>query len=56
MEKITQLIQRYNQLEHGMNQMVRQSKKLTELEKKIIHLGTDNNLVKNMAELFRNET
>lgn len=33
--------------------MVRQSKKKTELEEKIMNLGLDNNLIKNKAELFR---
>jgi hypothetical protein len=39
-------------LEEGMKQLIKQSKKRGDLETRIISLGMDNNLVKNMSELF----
>lgn len=35
-----------------MRELIRQSKRRSELETKIIELGSDQNLVKNMSELF----
>lgn len=51
-EQITELIKKYRQMEDAMKELVRQAKKRGDLENRIIHLGMDNNLVKNMAELF----
>lgn len=39
-----------------MRELLRQTKKKMELETKIINLGTDQNLVKNMSELFHRES
>lgn len=35
-----------------MKQLLKQTKKKSDLEARVIALGMDNNLVKNMAELF----
>ena len=35
-----------------MKELVKQAKKRGDLEARIMNLGMDNNLVKNMAELF----
>lgn len=35
-----------------MRELMRQAKKRGDLESRIIELGMDNNLVKNMAEIF----
>lgn len=55
-EQITELIKKYKTLEEGMRELIKQTKRRTELETKIIHLGTDQNLVKNMSELFHRES
>jgi hypothetical protein len=38
-----------------MKQTLAKIKKRTELETKVMNLGMDNNLVKNMAEIVRHE-
>jgi DNA repair exonuclease SbcCD ATPase subunit len=51
-EQITELVRKYKGLEEAMRELVRQARKRGDLEARIISLGMDNNLVKNMAELF----
>jgi hypothetical protein len=53
-EKITSLVQKYQELEKTMKSTLAKIKKRTELETKVMNLGMDNNLVKNMAEILRN--
>lgn len=48
-EKITSLVQKYQELEKTMKSTLAKIKKRTELETKVMNLGMDNNLVKNMA-------
>ena len=48
-ENITELIKKYKQVEAAMKELLKQSKKRGDLENRIINLGMDNNLVKNMA-------
>ena len=48
-ENLCEVIKRYQVLESGMRSMVRQSKKRTELEEKLMSMGLDENLVKNKA-------
>jgi len=49
---IAELVRRYQMLEECMKTMARQARRRTQLEEKITHLGLDNNLVKNKAELL----
>ncbi len=46
------MIVKYNGLEKRMEALLASQEKLRDLEEKIKNLGMDNNLVKNMAELF----
>lgn len=48
------LIGRYKALEGSISKAVDSAKKRTALEEKVIQMGSDNNLVKNMAEIFGN--
>ena len=41
-----------NEGERKLNDMVEANKKLSDFENKLVNLGLDQNLVKNMAELF----
>lgn len=51
-QDIRDLIVRYNGLEKRMETLLASQEKLRDLEEKVKNLGLDNNLVKNMAELF----
>lgn len=51
-ERIAELVKKYKQAEGAMRELMRQAKKRGDLESRIIELGMDNNLVKNMAEIF----
>ena len=53
-EKITSLVQKYQELEKTMKSTLDKIRRRTELETKVMNLGMDNNLVKNMAEIVRN--
>lgn len=48
-DNIAELMRKYKQLETGMKEILKQMKKRGELESKILNLGTDENLIKNMA-------
>lgn len=52
-EKITSLVQKYQELEKTMKSTLDKIRRRTELETKVMNLGMDNNLVKNMAEIVR---
>jgi hypothetical protein len=52
-ECIRELIVKYNGLEKRLELMMETQSKLRDFEEKIKNLGLDNNLVKNMAELFK---
>jgi hypothetical protein len=49
---IRQLIVKYNQLEKRLKELLDSQERFSEFEKKITNLGLDQNLVKNMSELF----
>lgn len=51
-QDIRDLIVKYNGLEKRMEVLLASQEKLRDLEDKVKSLGLDNNLVKNMAELF----
>ena len=51
-EDIRELILKYNGLEKRFDMAMEAQDKIREFEEKIRQLGLDNNLVKNMAELF----
>ncbi len=51
-QDIRDLIVKYNGLEKRMEALLASQEKLRDLEEKVKNLGLDNNLVKNMAELF----
>ncbi len=46
------VISKYNTVEKKLKQLLEAQNKLSEFENKITQLGLDQNLVKNMAELF----
>lgn len=46
------LIIKYNHLEKKLRELMEAQDKLSDFENKIVNLGLDQNLVKNMAELF----
>ena len=46
------MIGKYNQLENRLKELLEAQDKLSDFEKKIVNLGLDQNLVKNMGELF----
>lgn len=47
------VIAKYNGVEKKLKQLLEAQNKLTDFENKITQLGLDQNLVKNMAELFK---
>lgn len=49
---IRQLIVKYNQLEKRLKELLESQERLSQFEKKIVNLGLDQNLIKNMSELF----
>lgn len=51
-QDIRDLIVKYNGLEKRMETLLASQDRLRELDEKVKNLGLDNNLVKNMAELF----
>jgi SMC interacting uncharacterized protein involved in chromosome segregation len=51
-EQITELIKKYRELEEGMKDAVALMNKRTVLEERVMNLGMDNNLVKNLAQLL----
>lgn len=51
-QDIRDLIVKYNGLEKRLEALLSSQEKLRDLEEKVKNLGLDNNLVKNMAELF----
>ena len=53
-EKMTQVLVKYKDLEGSLEKTVESLNRRTDLERKVVELGMDNNLVKNLAELFDN--
>lgn len=51
-QDIRDLIVKYNGLEKRLEALLSSQDKLRDLDEKVKNLGLDNNLVKNMAELF----
>ncbi len=47
---------KYSQLERKMKDLLDAQDKLTDFENKIVNLGLDQNLIKNMAELFHRQS
>lgn len=52
-EQISELVVRYNELERNLKELLESQKRLTDFESRVINLGMDQNLIKNMAELLR---
>lgn len=52
-QQIDGLVVKYKQLEEALKALLESQRKLGDLETKIVHLGVDNNLVKNLAELVK---
>lgn len=50
--QLAMVVKRYGQLEKGLERTTVKWRKKEGLEEKIVALGGDGNLVKNMAELF----
>lgn len=48
------IITKYNHLQRKLKELLEAQNKLSDFENKIIQLGLDQNLIKNMAELFHN--
>lgn len=46
---------KYSHLERRLRQLLEAQDKLTDFENKIVHLGLDQNLIKNMAQLFHHK-
>ena len=46
------IIYKYNQVKRKLTEMMEAHDKLTDFENKLVNLGLDQNLIKNMAELF----
>lgn len=53
-EQITQLVAKYQDLERTLHKTLSTMKKHSELNQKVMELGMDQNLVKNLAEMFIN--
>ena len=51
-ENVRDLLAQYAALENRFNMLMQTSTKLRDFEEQVKHLGLDENLVKNMAELF----
>ena len=51
-ENVRDLLAQYAALENRFNMLMETSTKLRDFEEQVKHLGLDENLVKNMAELF----
>lgn len=51
-EQITELVKKYKQTEEDLKQAVKVMKKRTELEEKVMNIGLDTNLIKNMTQLL----
>ena len=49
---MTAVLVKYKDLENSLEKTMETMKKRTDLEKKVVSLGMDRNLVKNLAELF----
>lgn len=49
------LVSKYKVLEKSLETTVSSMKKRTELERRVMELGSDTNLTKNLAELFGRE-
>ncbi len=50
---IRDLIVKYKDLEKKLAILLESQERLREFEQRVMNLGMDNNLVKNLAELFR---
>ena len=50
--KITHILEKYKELESALSEAMISIERRSELERKVIMLGTDNNLVKNKQQLF----
>ncbi len=49
------IVTKYNHLQRKLKELLEAQNKLSDFENKIIQLGLDQNLIKNMAELFHNK-
>lgn len=52
-ESLRDLLSQYAALENRFNMLMETSTKLRQFEEQVKHLGLDENLIKNMAELFK---
>lgn len=52
-DQIRELVVKYNELEKNLKDLLESQKKLTDFENRVLNLGMDQNLIKNMAELLR---
>lgn len=52
-DQIRELVAKYNELEKNLKDLLESQKRLTDFENRVINLGMDQNLIKNMAELLR---
>ncbi len=52
---LRQVAVRYAHLERRLNELLNAQSSLSDFENKIIHLGLDQNLIKNLGELFRKQ-
>ena len=49
------VINKYHHIEKKLKQLLEAQEKLSEFENKIVNLGLDQNLIKNMVEMFSSE-
>ena len=52
-EQISELVAKYNSLERNLKELLETQKRLTDFETRVLNLGMDQNLIKNMSELLR---
>lgn len=52
---LRQIAVKYAHLERRLKELLEAQSNLTDFENKIIHLGLDQNLIKNLGELFRKQ-
>ena len=46
------MVNKYNEVKRKLSEMLEAQDKLSDFENKLVNLGLDQNLIKNMAELF----
>lgn len=52
---MAKLINKYKILEGQLKSIMSSMKKRTDMEERVMHLGMDDNLVKNLGEIFNKE-